>query len=96
MQSRLGMLMPWLLYRYNRPALFQEAADGTPLAVAWQSAARKVSLFRPRLGDIVAICETAQVKLANLDQELDAATSARLLTKSAHSPTMVPRPGQRR
>ncbi|MFO7541102.1 MAG: glucoamylase family protein [Chloroflexota bacterium] len=74
MQSRLGMLMPWLLYSYNRPALFQEAADGTPLAVAWQALLEGLPL-QARPGDIVAICENAQAKLANLDQELDAVSA---------------------
>jgi cyclic beta-1,2-glucan synthetase len=74
MQSRLGMLMPWLLYGHNRPALFQEVADGTPLAVAWQ-ALLEVLPLQAHPGDIVAICENAQAKLASLDQELDAVSA---------------------
>ena len=70
METRLELLMPWLLYRHSPPALFEEAADKTPLAVAWQTLLAALPV-QDRLANMPSICETAQVKLASLERELD-------------------------
>ncbi len=70
MHTRMEMLMPWLLYLHSPPALFEEVANGTPLAVAWQTLLEALPV-QARLADIIAICENAQAKLASLDEELD-------------------------
>jgi cyclic beta-1,2-glucan synthetase len=74
MQSRLGLVMPWLLYRHNPPTLLRDAAEGTPLAVAWQALLDALPV-QAHPGDIVAICEKAQDKLARLDKELEAVSA---------------------
>jgi cyclic beta-1,2-glucan synthetase len=74
MQTRLKMIMPWLLYRYSLPALFQEATDGTPLAVAWQALLAALPV-QSRLADMMTIYKTAQAKTASLVRELDTVTA---------------------
>jgi cyclic beta-1,2-glucan synthetase len=65
MQRRLKALMPWTFYLHNPPALFADLADDTPLAVAWQALLTTLPV-QVRAGDIVAVCETAQARLADL------------------------------
>jgi cyclic beta-1,2-glucan synthetase len=79
MQRRQKTLMPWTFHRHNPPSLFADLADDTPLAVAWQALLKTLPV-QVRVGDIVAVCETAQARVADLRDELDtvSATDAQI------------------
>lgn len=70
MQRRPKALMPWMFYLHNPPALLAALADDTPLALAWQALLTTLPV-QAKVCDIVAVCQTVQARLADLQNALD-------------------------
>jgi len=92
MQRRPKALMPWMFYLHNPPALLAALADDTPLALAWQALLTTLPV-QAKVCDIVAVCQTVQARLADLQKCVRHSLADGC---SDHGgPKMVQRPGHR-
>jgi len=75
MEGELDMLLPWLFFLSDPPALFTQAETGMPITDAWQALVDSLPA-RPRLEEVPGVCRAGRARLDQL-QDLLAAMESR-------------------